>query len=332
MRTKVAVLHTGGTLGMVPREPDRALAPDEFGATLLENIPELADLADVHARMLFNIDSSDIGPEQWEILGRVIAETLPHVDGVVVTHGTDAMTYTASALSYLLRNLPKPVILTGSQIPLADARTDARANVIGAVDLVRHGIAEVAIYFRGVLLRGNRAVKQSSFAFGAFQSPNFLPLAEVGTDVRRVGDALEPVGPFRLEGRFDPRVAAIRLLPGTAPTALGCLHTADVRAVLLEAFGCGNVPVAERAVADAIRRLTSAGRVVAIGSQPMHGTVDLSTYVGGRLARESGAVGIADMTLDAAAVKLMYLLGTYGDPQRVARLLTQPLAGEVTPE
>ncbi len=331
MRPRILILHTGGTLGMVPRKGDQALEPAEFSAAILENVPELSEIADVEADVFLNLDSSDVTPEHWKALARRIADSVGEYGGIVVTHGTDAMTYTASALSYCLRNLPIPVILTGAQRPLSDPRSDARANLTGAVDLAARKIPEVGIYFDGHLLRGNRTMKRSSFAFAAYRSPNFPPLAEVGAGVRMVAEPLRPAGEFRLEGGFDWRVASLRLLPGQPPDALRCMGRSGLGAVLIEAFGMGNLPVVDRSVANAVADLTSKGVVVAIGSQSRHGRVDLHRYAGGRLALEVGAVGTADMTTEAAAVKLMYLLATCSGPEEVGARITVPIAGEVTP-
>lgn len=331
MKPRVLILHTGGTLGMKPREPDFALAPGEFAAAIVDEVPELTAIAEVEGRVLCNLDSCDVTPEHWIDLARTIAAAADEFDGIVVTHGTDAMAYTASALSFLLRGLDRPVVLTGSQRPLADPRSDGRANLVGAVDLATRPIPEVGIYFDGVLLRGNRTTKRSSFAFAAYRSPNFPPLAEVGTGVRILQPGRpERAGPLRVEGGFDPRVAAVRLLPGQPAAPLEALAGSDLGAVLIQAFGVGNIPVVDGGIARAIGRLVQAGIVVAIGSQSSHGMVDLGLYAGGRLARERGAIGIADMTMEAAAVKLMYLLGTVGNPEEVRRRMTEPLAGEVT--
>ncbi len=200
---------------------------------------------------------------------------------------------------------------------------------MGAVDLALRPIPEVAIYFDGLLLRGNRATKTSTFAFGAFRSPNFLPLAEVGTEVRLVSEPLRPDGPFRVEGGFDPRVALVWLTPGNGATALRALADTDVRAVLIAAFGFGNLPVEDPSTAEAVRALIEAGTVVAVGSQARGGRVDLGRYAGGRLARELGAVDIGDMTLEAATVKLMYLLGSCDSPRGVREALPVPIAGEI---
>ncbi|MBP1612213.1 MAG: asparaginase, partial [Acidobacteria bacterium] len=255
VKRRVLILHTGGTLGMRPRAADQALAPDEFGSVILESVPELAEIAAIDARVLCNLDSCDVTPAHWESFAREIAGAIDRWDGIVVTHGTDAMAYTASALSFLLRNLGKPVILTGAQRPLADPRSDGRANLVGAVDLATRPIPEVGIYFDGHLLRGNRTTKRSSFAFAAYRSPNFPPLAEIGTDVRMMSEPLRPRGPLAIEGRYDARVAAVRLLPGQPAEPLRARAGSGVGAVLLQAFGVGNIPVVDRGVARAIAAL-----------------------------------------------------------------------------
>jgi L-asparaginase len=331
VKPRVMILHTGGTLGMSPRKGDLALAPDEFGAAILDSVPELSEIAEMQVEVFCSLDSADVTPDHWMALAGRIAAAAGQASGIVITHGTDAMAYTASALSYCLRNLPVPVILTGAQRPLTDPRSDARANLVGAVDLATRKIPEVGIYFDGHLLRGNRTMKRSSFDFAAYRSPNFPALAEVGAGVRMVAEPLRPSGEFRVEGRFDRRVASVRLLPGQVPEALHCMGRSGLGAVLIEAFGMGNLPVVDRSVADAVADLSARGVVVAIGSQSRHGRVDLDAYAGGRLAREVGAVGTADMTPEAAAVKLMYLLGTCSGPGEIRARLTQPIAGEVTP-
>ncbi len=324
------LLHTGGTLGMRPRQPDQALAPDEFGSTVLEYVPELNELADIEPRVLFNLDSTDLGPVHWKALARAVFEARDQCDGVVISHGTDALSYTAAALSFLLRNLPFPVVLTASQRPLADIHTDGRANLVGAVDLACSNIREVSVYFSGLLFRGNRVVKRSTFAFGAFHSPNFPPLAEIGTEIRISGKSLVAQGEFECSGDFDARLAVVWLQPGNDGGVLRALLETDVFGVLLVAPGMGNVPVEDTAVADAIRALVGSGRIVAMATQSASGNVDLTRYVGGRLAASSGAVGIGDMTLEAASVKLMFLAGSFA-PATIAARLLEPIAGEVTP-
>ncbi len=329
---RVLILHTGGTLGMRPREPDRALAPDEIGSTMLEHVPELARIADIETRVLCNLDSTDIGPDHWVELARAVAAAVDDFDGVVITHGTDTMAFTASALSFQIENLPRPVILTGSQRPLADVRSDGRGNLVGAVDLATRDIPEVGIYFDGLLLRGNRATKTRTFAFDAFSSPHFGGLAQIGTGLRMISEPLRPRGPCRVRGAFETRVGASRLIPGTRGVPLRGPESSELRGLVVDALGSGNLPVIDRTIANALADLISDGVVVAIRSQAEHGTVDLDRYAGGRLAREIGAIGAADMTFEAATVKLMYLLGTLKEPDDVKRAFVTPRAGEMSAE
>ena len=315
---------------MRPREPGTALEPDELGTTLLGQAPEMGQIADVAIRYLFNIDSSDMTPDHWMTLASEISGAVGEYAGVVVTHGTDTMAYTAAALSYVLRNLPFPVILTGSQRPLVDARSDARANLVGAVDLATRDIPEVTIYFGGHLLRGNRAIKSSTFDFGAFSCPNFPPLAKLGAGFRLVTEPLRPNGAFNVEGTFDPRVAVIWWAPGQPVAPLEALIGTDTKGVLLEAFGMGNIPVANDTMCTALGALVDGGIVVAIGSQSPHGRIDLDLYPGGRKARDAGVVGTGDMTAEAGSVKLMYLLGTCTGRDEVRTRLGQPIAGEIS--
>jgi len=331
MSPRILLLHTGGTLGMRPRQPDRALAPDEFASTVLEHVPELEELAQVETQVLSNLDSTDLTPEHWMQLAEAIRDAGDRFRGIVITHGTDAMATTAAALSYVLRDLPFPVVLTGSQRPLADVQTDGRANLVGAVDLALRGIREVSIYFDGVLLRGNRAVKRSTFDFGAFHSPNHPALAEVGVDVRLLAEEREATGTFRLEGGFDPRVCVLWLTPGSNAEALRALLDTELQAVLLLVPGSGNIPVESEDVADSIRALTQRGMTVAIGSQARRGGTNLRRYAGGRKALDAGASSIGDMTIEAAAVKLMYLCAAGLSGESMARALVEPIAGEITP-
>ena len=329
---RLLMLHTGGTLGMQPRQPDRALALRDISPAVVAQVPELADIAEVETEALFNVDSTDMNPDHWLAIARRIGERVEEFDGVVISHGTDAMVYTACALSFLLRNLPVPVVLTGSQRPLVDPRSDGRANLVGACDVATRGINEVGIYFNGLLHRGNRAKKSSSFDYNAYSSPNFPPLAQMGATFHpaAVTVPLEGDGKFRVEGAFDDGVVSLNLIPKRAAPVLERLSGSGLRGVLIESYGVGNIPTRENIVADAIAKLTSEGMVVVIASQCMHGEVDLSRYPGGRLAAEAGAVGTGDMTVEAATVKLMYLLGTLKDPQKVREAMGHSLAGELT--
>ena len=335
------VLHTGGTLGMAPRQhpptgPRAAapLAPDHLQRTLLEQVPELSALAEVSVRVLFHLDSSDLGPPEWAVLAEHIAAARDEGwDGVVVIHGTDTMAWTASALSYALRGLDRPVVLTGSQRPLGEVRTDARRNLIDAVDLATRDLPEVGICFDGELLRGNRATKGDAFSYAAFSSPGCAPLARMGIDVEIAYHVRPPSLPFACVPRFDPRVAVVWATPGMPPDQLDRLLSAGdgdaPRSVVLAAFGTGNVPHRVRPLAPSVRRAVDAGATVLVVSQARQGAIDLGLYESGAALADAGALSGGGMGLEAATVKLMHALALHPeDPAARARLLLEDLAGE----
>lgn len=337
-KKRVLILHTGGTLGMPPRgtNPGRArpgpLAPERYARDLLGQVPELAELADVSTRIRCNLDSSDIGPDEWSALADDVAEARAGYDGVVIVHGTDTMAYTASALSFALRGLDRPVILTGSQRPLGAVRTDARRNLVDAVDLACRDLPEVGLCFDGRLLRGNRATKGDAFAYAAFSSPGCPPLARLGLDVEVAAHVRRPSEPFRCAAAFDPRVAVVTVTPGFDPGQLGRLLGGDddaPRGLLLLAFGVGNVPARVRPVAPAVRAAVDAGVTVLVVSQARAGGVDLGLYENGAVLADAGAVSGGGMGLEAATVKLMHAIALHpGDRAARERLLLADLAGE----
>lgn len=328
---RLLLLQTGGTLGMTHRTVEGSLRLPEVPDELLKSLPEARSIAHIDTQPLFNLDSSNVGIPQWQAIADAIEAQMDAYDGFVVIHGTDTMVYTASALSFMLSNLPKPVILTGAQRPISEIRSDARHNLISALELATRDVPEVGLFFNHRLFRGNRAKKVSIHEFDAFASPNFPPLAEVGLDVGLNVEAIRrPSGLFRLHRDFSDRVLALRVSPGMAPDLLMPLLEGPAEAIVLEAFGAGNVPTGEHSLIPFIERATALGKVVAICSQAFSGAVSLGLYECGALAQRAGAVSCGDMTVEAATVKLMFLLGQLGSPQRAARHLLLPLAGEVS--
>ncbi len=329
---RVLILHTGGTLGMSARRPS-ALQPDTYTHEILSRVPELAALARVDTRILCNLDSSDVGPEEWSALADEVAAARAGHDGVVVIHGTDTMAYTASALSFALVGLDKPVVLTGSQRPLGEIRSDARRNLVDAVDLATRDLPEVGVCFDGALLRGNRATKGDAWSYTAFASPNCAPLARLGLDVEIAPHVRRPRGGFSVDGRFDARVAVCFVTPGMDPRLVERLGAGDAdggaRGVVLAAFGVGNVPSRARSVAAAVRRLVDGGVTVAVVTQAHAGAVDLSLYANGVALRDAGAVAGGDMGLEAAVAKLMHALGRFPDDATArADYFARDVAGE----
>jgi L-asparaginase len=322
-RPRVLLIHTGGTFGMGP-------ARAGFVADLRERVPELGRVARIRAVTPFVIDSASAGPRHWLELASLLFRAMRRWDGFVITHGTDTLTYTAAALSFLLPGLRKPVVLTGAQRPLSAARTDARGNLLDAVEVAGSGIPEVAIVFGGLVLRGNRARKRSLSDYRAFESPNHPPLGEIGTSlVLRPERLLKPVGRPRLRSELDPRVRHWRLVPGMDGEDFRRVDPARVRGLVLEAFGAGNLPVGEGLVPEAVRELRGRGVVVVMAGGSEHGAADLALYEGGRAARAAGAISGGDLLPGAAVVKLMVALGRERRPEAVERIFQVPWAGEM---
>ena len=215
MKKKILLIHTGGTIGMTRDSQSGMLRPDMFYASLLNVIPEISTIADMEVEIPFVLDSAELNFQHWQELAAIIKNRLDEVDGVVITHGTDTLAYTASALSYMLQNIPIPVILTGAQRPLEELRSDARNNLINAVELACADIPEVCIFFDYKLMRGNRTSKNHINFFDAFHSPNYPLLAEVGINIEIYrANLLKPGGPFRVFEKFVVRTGGAKAFPG----------------------------------------------------------------------------------------------------------------------
>ncbi|MEX2540426.1 MAG: asparaginase [Trueperaceae bacterium] len=334
-RKIVYVAYTGGTIGMRRGDSGYSPAPG-YLAERLAAMPELnhLDLPDYvlheYAPLL---DSSNVGPPEWEAIAGDIATNYQRFDGFVVLHGTDTMAYSASALSFMLEGLAKPVLLTGSQIPLAEVRSDARENLITSMMLAASGEPnEVCLYLNGALLRGNRATKVSVGGFDAFESPNFPLLGSVGVEVSIRRDLLRPPGARQLQVRTlsTDGIVALRLFPGISASLVERLLEDPVRGVVLETFGAGNAPARDGALLDALSRASERGVVVVNCTQCLRGKVDMSGYATGRALAEAGVVGGADMTVEAALAKLSYLLTLGMTPAQVRRSMAVNLRGEIS--
>ena len=326
---QVLVIHTGGTFGMTPVEPDKTLQPGKIERHLDEYIPSIRELAEITIKIPFNLDSSNIGPGEWQVLFQLIRDEINDYDGVVIIHGTDTLVYSAAALSFLLLDLKKPVILTGSQRPLSALRTDARSNLINSVELATYDIPEVLICFANKLFRGNRTKKVSIESFQSFDSPNFPPLATIGLGVHLNSHyILKEKQALPLLPQFDPRILSLRLFPGLRPAPFVPLLDKQIRAVMLDGFGAGNLPAGNNEWFDFISLARQKDKLLFIGSQSAHGSTDLNLYAAGRLAQKAGAGMIGDMTHETALVKLMLLLGNMTDNEEVLKYMSSPLAGE----
>ena len=329
MSAKILLLHTGGTLGMAPSGEPTTLAPGPFLDLLLEQVPELGRLADLRVDVPFNCDSATLEPERLLSLATLIRARASDFDGFVIIHGTDTMAFTAAVLGFLLADLRKPVVLTGSQRPLAFVRSDARSNLVNAVDLACRGVAEVGIAFGAHWIRGVASDKRSVGRFEAFHSPNLDALAELGVDVWVSEEA----------GRFERRVPAglgarleTDLLTLTPHPGMPWRKAPDgVRAVLIQAFGAGNLPMGREDLKAFLADAQARGLPVVVTSQCEDGGVDLSAYELGRALEQAGAIPGGLHTRWAALAKLGLLLGAGRGLEDIRAAFTESWAGEPLP-
>jgi L-asparaginase len=324
---KVLLLNMGGTLGM----QGAPLSPGSYGNELVERVPELRNLAELEIRSVCNLDSSDVGPEQWSELVRAVSDRkTSNPDGIVILHGTDTMAFTAAALAFALEGLDRPIVLTGAQRPLVAHRTDARRNLVDAVELATCDIPEVGICFDGLLLRGCRAIKGDARSYHAFESPGVEPLARMGFDVDIHAHVRRPTAPFRSDERFDSRVAVVYVTPGLEPAVVESMldSKAAPRGLIFAAYGVGTVPRTTRALAPVVRRAVDGGTEVVVVTQ-RGGVVDLDLYENSRTLADAGAVPGGQMRIEAATVKLMQALARFADRAERRRWLTTDVAGEL---
>ncbi len=307
-------------------EGKRTTLDDEAASRdLATEAPSLGRIADIETRLLFRMDSANMQPADWLTLAREVHHALPDYDGIVVVHGTDTMAYTASALGLLLGPLPKPVVLTGSQKPLVEVRTDARQNLIDAALVATLAVPEVSIVMHSRALRGVRATKKDAWGFDAFDSPQLAPLLELGLDVEVAPHTRAPAPLAPLDDRLEPRVLAVRLFPGLDPRLVTGAVRAGVKGLVLEGYGTGNVPTS---LIPALEEARARAVPVVVVSQCLRGLVDLDRYDGGVAAARAGAISAGDMTVEAALAKLMIGLGRYGDGPELRSYLAQSIVGE----
>jgi L-asparaginase len=313
---RLLLVHAGGTL-MMRGGRGTPMAPSSYTHDLLTELPVLAKIADVDTTILWRMDSSDMQPENWVQIARTIHDALPDYDGVVVVHGTDTMAYTASALALLLRDLDKPVVITGSQRPIDRIRSDARQNLVDAFGLATLRVPEVGIAFASKLLRGCRATKVDAWGLDAFGTPNCPPLAKLGVGIELADHVLAPRERTEFDDRIEPRVLAVRLFPGLDPALLRGALRSGVRGLVLMAFGAGNVPMKSRSLRGVLEAANDMDIPVVITSQCLRAHVDLQSYAGGVASLEAGAISAGDMTDEAVLAKLMISLARSADGNHI---------------
>lgn len=336
-RGRVLIVYTGGTFGMA-YDARGVLVPFDF-SLIMEHLPTLKHLALELTVISFDdpIDSSNIEPKHWQTLARIISDRYDSHEGFVVLHGTDTMAYTASALSFMLSGLSKPVVFTGAQLPITQPRSDARENLITALEIAserKNGVAlvpEVCIYFNYELLRGNRSKKVESMQFDAFDSGNYPPLARAGVKMDYNFSAIRSPGKQSLQllTRFNTNISVLKLFPGISESVVrAVLSTPGLHAVVLETYGSGNAPTSE-SLLQPLREAIDRGILIVNVSQCLGGRVMQGRYETSRDLQRMGVVSGADMTTEAAITKLMVLMGEFGI-ERTRMLVTESLAGELT--
>lgn len=327
---RILIIHTGGTFGMNPVKPGKTLRPGDLESMFEKYLPNLHEIADVNVVTPFNLDSCDIGHEEWKKTYEIVKTQNNNYDGFVIIHGTDTLVYNATALSFLLTKLNKPVIFTGSQRPLSKLRSDATSNLINSIELATQPINEVGVYFGNNLFRANRTKKTSIESFLGFESPNYPPLATVGLNINlNKNNLLKDQKEVFLKPAFDRNILNIKVYPGLDPKCFDKNILKKTKAIIIEGFGAGNLPSHEYNWIPFIEKCVKLEKVVVIGSQSPHGNIDLELYKSGKDAQTAGAISMHDMTFETAVVKLMLLFGNFTDLNLIKEYFNTSIAGEM---
>ena len=341
-RSSLLMIYTGGTIGMKQDATDQTLKPFDFGQ-ILNEVPEIRKFAFKIDTYTFDplIDSSDVEPSHWQELAELIRDKYEEYDGFIILHGTDTMAYSASALSFMMDGLTKPVIFTGSQLPIGVPRTDGKENLISAVEIASakdsegHALVpEVCIFFNSLLMRGNRCTKTDAEAFRAFRSPNCEPLAEAGISIRYNGNIIrKPLDWYQslsISTKLDTRVSILKVHPGITPQLVRTVMCdPETRAVIMETYGSGNAPTKQWFL-DIIRESCESGKAVVNVTQCQAGTVNMNLYATGKSLKNAGVLNGYDCTTESCLAKLFYLMGKSSDNEWVKGMMERNLKGEIS--
>ncbi len=338
--TAILIIYTGGTIGMISENKEYSPAPlDSY--EVMRYVPELKKSGyDISVTSFGSpVDSSEINPDHWTGLAGIIEENYERFDGFVILHGTDTMAYSASALSFLLENLGKPVIFTGSQIPISTLRTDAKENLISSIEIAaarknqKPVVPEVCIYFEFKLYRGNRTTKYNAENFNAFVSGNYPPLAESGIRIRYNSEYIlypRDNRKFKAYKELCNQISILKIFPGIGKEAVhAVLRTRNLRGLIIETFGAGNAPTSPW-LGEELKKTDEQGIIMLNVTQCNQGKVEMGRYKTSQQLIRAGVISGHDITTEAAVTKMMYLLGREFAVEKTKQLLNKPIRGEIT--
>lgn len=328
MKKKILIITTGGTLAS--SKSKEGLVPELNSTEIFSGMEGIMNHFEVDFLELFSLDSSNMQPEEWQEIAKTVYENCQNYDGMVIIHGTDTMAYTASAISFMLQNIPIPIVLTGSQLSILNPIADAVENCRCAINMAGSGVAGVFVAFNRKVMLGTRASKVRTISFDAFESINYPYVGVVnsnGLDISNYRE--EEAGKFQLQYKLCKEVFLLKLIPGTNPAIFEMLYQMGYKGIVIEAFGIGGIHFKKRDLADAIGNVIAKGMTVVVGTQCLYEGSNLSVYQTGQVILKQGAISAYDMTVEATVTKLMWVLGQTEDKEKIKHYFSKNLVGEV---